>query len=158
MGKGLLDSVHRPAVLPRLSPVALRLSDVTLSELIRSVERPRTCFAPLIAVGDPERAEATVREVAPRSWRLLEGRDDLAADRNCCPASRTDPPAGADADQLIADVARVDERDRVAVDSDARILAVLMVRRTQPKSTRLPVPPSRRCGWCSTATRSARGR
>ena len=81
VGKGLLDSVHRPAVPASLIPGGPAALDVTLSELIRSVEHARRTlsFAPLIAVGDPERAEATVREVAPRSWRLLEGRDDLAA-------------------------------------------------------------------------------
>ena len=163
VGKGLLDSVHRPAVPASLIPGGPAALDVTLSELIRSVEHARRTlsFAPLIAVGDPERAEATVREVAPRSWRLLERRDDLAA-RIVTAARRAEQthPAGADADQLIADVTRWVDEGRSGgsvIDSDALDVAVPRSRRTQPKSTRLPVPPSRRCGWCSTATRVRTG-
>ena len=133
VGKGLLDSVHRPAVPASLIPGGPAALDVTLSELIRSVEHARRTlsFAPLIAVGDPERAEATVREVAPRSWRLLERRDDLAA-RIVTAARRAEQthPAGADADQLIADVTRwVDEARSggSVIDSDALDVAVLAV-------------------------------
>ena len=133
VGKGLLDSVHRPAVPASLIPGGPAALDVTLSELIRSVEHARRTlsFAPFISVGDPERAEATVREVAPRSWRLLEWGDDLAA-RIVTAARRAEQthPAGADADQLIADVTRwVDEARSggSVIDSDALDVAVLAV-------------------------------
>ena len=160
VGKGLLDSVHRPAVPASLIPGGPAALDVTLSELIRSVEHARRTlsFAPLIAVGDPERAEATVREVAPRSWRLLERRDDLAA-RIVTAARRAEQtrPAGADADQLIADVNAGRRAIGWPVIDPTHWRTCSRSRRTQPKSTRLPVPPSRRCGWCSTATRVRTG-